>query len=124
MGVRHSDHSPNKVNPWRAVPAADTTACEEYPEAPLYKNIPTTKWKANKNWVNSLENLPRETMNRSPRKALSAEEQELVMLGRSDRRAYDGAPPTIPHAINYRDVESCIACHSQDTDIIVGGTPT
>jgi cytochrome c-type protein NapB len=30
---------------------------------------------------------------------------------RAERRAYNGAPPTIPHPISDRDAASCVACH-------------
>ncbi len=124
MGMRNSSQSPEEISPWRAAPAPDVGESENYPEAPLYKDIPTTKWKANKDWVNSLSNLPHQKLDRTARKPLTEEERKRIMRGRAERRAYDGAPPMIPHAINYRDVESCVACHSQDANVIVGGKRT
>lgn len=33
------------------------------------------------------------------------------LTARSQRRAYNGAPPTIPHRVDPVDVASCVACH-------------
>lgn len=35
-----------------------------------------------------------------------------VLADRSQRRAYDGAPPTIPHAIDGKSTFECLACHA------------
>jgi cytochrome c-type protein NapB len=36
-----------------------------------------------------------------------------ALAARAARRAYDGAPPVIPHAIDQRGVPDCLACHGQ-----------
>lgn len=33
---------------------------------------------------------------------------------RAERRAYNGAPPTIPHRVAPRDATTCVACHGPD----------
>jgi len=33
------------------------------------------------------------------------------LAARADRRAYDGAPPVIPHAVDQLAVPACLACH-------------
>lgn len=38
---------------------------------------------------------------------------------RAARRAYDGAPPTIPHAVGQRGYPACLACHQDGA--VVGG---
>jgi cytochrome c-type protein NapB len=51
-----------------------------------------------------------------PVKALpvaSAAERTKAVTGRQAHRAYDGAPPTIPHEIDPRGVPGCLACHGQ-----------
>ncbi len=124
MGMRQSTGGDSGESPWRSSKEAQTKENEVYPEAPLYKNIPTTRWKANKDWKNELANLPRAGNDLTPRAALDQDERALIMLERIQRRAYDGAPPTIPHAINTRDVRSCTACHSQDANVMVAGKRT
>lgn len=121
MGMRQSTGAEGEMSPWRS---AQVVAAEEqgvYPEAPLYKDIPTAEWKANKDWVNNLSNLPTKAMDRTARAHMDEHSIDLILAGRSDRRAFDGAPPTIPHAINFRDVRSCSACHSQDSNVLIAG---
>lgn len=45
---------------------------------------------------------------------LQTEAERIAALRRrAARRAYDGAPPTIPHAIDQLAVPSCLACHDR-----------
>ena len=39
------------------------------------------------------------------------EERDAAVVQRAARRAYDGAPPTIPHEVGQRDEPPCLACH-------------
>lgn len=39
------------------------------------------------------------------------EDKRRDLAARAQRRAYNGAPPTIPHRIDPVDASSCIACH-------------
>jgi cytochrome c-type protein NapB len=46
------------------------------------------------------------------------EEQKLKALERrAGRRAYAGAPPTIPHSVQERSPSACLACHGQGAQI-------
>lgn len=121
MAMRQSRDAASWHAQW--LPADEATAQERssYPEAPLYRDIPTTPWKANKEWRNQLANLPRQKMSLVNQKPLETAERMLILKDRSSRRAYDGAPPTIPHSINYRDVESCSVCHSQNANVMIAG---
>lgn len=42
-----------------------------------------------------------------------AERLAATLAARAERRAYDGAPPRIPHTIDERSTSSCIACHGE-----------
>lgn len=37
----------------------------------------------------------------------------MTVAERGTRRAYDGAPPTIPHAVSQRDLPNCMTCHAE-----------
>lgn len=41
----------------------------------------------------------------------SEEERSLALERRRERRAYAGAPPVIPHPIQEREADACLACH-------------
>lgn len=47
----------------------------------------------------------------------SDEEWEAVVARRAGRRAFAGAPPTIPHDIDQQGRPSCVACHLEGTRI-------
>lgn len=121
MGMRQSTHGAGEEQPWLAAKQAAEPGKAHYPVAPLYKDIPSAEWKANRDWKNELSKLPREPLDRTPREQINRAELAKVFAARIQRRAYDGAPPTIPHAINYRDVNSCTACHSTDSNIMIAG---
>lgn len=45
---------------------------------------------------------------------------------RQARRAYDGAPPTIPHPVRQNSASECLACHGQDLKLgkkVAGSLP-
>ena len=69
--------------------------------------------KVNSQWENSLRKLIQ------PRDALIGsgyhirEEREAALTDRAGRRAFDGAPPTIPHPVENRSSSSCLACHGE-----------
>lgn len=42
---------------------------------------------------------------------VAPEQKHASLAMRSSRRAYNGAPPVIPHAVDAIDGRSCIACH-------------
>lgn len=45
-------------------------------------------------------------------------EQKLRSLQtRSERRAYNGAPPVIPHAVDQLGADSCLACHAAGIEL-------
>lgn len=39
--------------------------------------------------------------------------REAATGARAARRAYDGAPPTVPHAVGQMDVPNCLTCHGE-----------
>lgn len=51
--------------------------------------------------------------------SLEGTSKQEVLATRASRRAYDGAPPTIPHAIRQDSALECRACH--DTGIRIRG---
>lgn len=51
--------------------------------------------------------------------ALDGTDKPLALADRSVRRAYDGAPPTIPHPIRQDGAPECLACH--ETGLVLRG---
>jgi len=48
-------------------------------------------------------------------------QRDAALARRALRRAYDGAPPTIPHAIDQLSVPECLTCHEHGT-VVAGLT--
>jgi cytochrome c-type protein NapB len=96
------------------------TSSENLPAAPKYREIPKAAWLANRDWQFTLADLPRAT---APEKQPVATETErkAAVERRASLRAYDGAPPVIPHGIDTLSSASCLSCHSQDGNLVIAG---
>ena len=90
------------------------------PEAPKYNEVSVAKWLANHDWNYTLDNLPRA---KSPEElpVASEAERQAAIESRAMRRAYDGAPPIIPHGIDTINSASCLSCHGKDGNLVIGG---
>ncbi len=47
----------------------------------------------------------------------ASNEREAAIKARAERRAYDGAPPTIPHEIDQMSTEDCFDCHESGEEV-------
>lgn len=45
--------------------------------------------------------------------SITPEHKTLALMSREQNRAFNGAPPTIPHVVERMSAESCMACHGQ-----------
>ncbi len=45
--------------------------------------------------------------------ATPAGDKQAALAARASRRAYDGAPPTVPHAVRQSAAAECLACHDE-----------
>lgn len=117
MGMRQTEKARTGV-----IQEQETETTEEgdFKPAPKYGEIPDAGWLANEEWSFTLKDLPRKPVDLSPQKSLDAKELALALAGRKERRAFDGAPPTVPHEINQMSSASCIVCHGEDATLLVG----
>lgn len=90
------------------------------PVAPTYGDIPSTAWLANRDWNFTFKNLPHLTPDRSPQTPLDADQLAAALKARAERRAFDGAPPTVPHQIDQLSVAACMSCHSTESTLLIG----
>lgn len=90
------------------------------PVAPSYGEIPNTAWLANRDWHFTFKNLPQVPRDLTPQVPLDAAQLAEVLKARALRRAYDGAPPTIPHEIDQLSVAACMSCHSSESTLMIG----
>lgn len=44
---------------------------------------------------------------------ISPEQKQFALARRSQNRAFNGAPPTVPHTVDQMSTQSCMACHGE-----------
>lgn len=97
---------------------SDRTTRPDVPQAVRYSEMPSARQQAHAGMTSHLDDL------KFPKPGpfdpvIRTEEMKLAALvDRSRVRAYDSAPPVIPHGITQSSAVSCLACHGQG--IIVG----
>ena len=87
------------------------------PLAPVYAALRARQHQANSAWRNSLATLPPAPAFTADTPPLSPAELAHLLAVRETRRAYAGAPPTVPHPIDQVHSASCLACHGTPTRI-------
>lgn len=107
MGLRQtvSETSINTVLPIESHHEVDTHSGAI--PAPSYSEIAKAQYSPNASWKSRLSDL---TPNDAFDSVISTDSDEL-RYRRQTRRAYDGAPPVVPHPIDQWTAESCLQCH-------------
>ena len=109
-----SARAPSQVSNFKSeIPIAPSGAME----APRYTDISSRAHHPNHGWTNSLAKLPAAPVFTAATPPLTPDEVDALLLRRVSRRAYSGAPPTVPHPIDQRESTSCLACHGTPTRI-------
>ncbi len=98
------------------IPAASPDAAHA-PLAPVYAALRSREHQPNHGWRSSLATLPPAPAFTPDTPPLSPAELAQLLGTREARRAYAGAPPTVPHPIDQVHSASCLACHGQPTRI-------
>lgn len=98
----------------RAAPteSADPATSADVVPSTHYAAITDTSAWPNRAFATRVRALPAPTASPDqPAVVVDAAERELALRARASRRAYAGAPPTIPHAVDARSAAACMACH-------------
>jgi len=84
-------------------------------EAPRVREYSLMRFlpKANHGWSNTVAHFPAPVADLALTNPPSPEERLLAVQQRRARRAFEGAPPVIPHAIDQTSAISCLACHGE-----------
>jgi cytochrome c-type protein NapB len=85
-----------------------------------YWKLPEAGLQPNASWQNTLAKLPPAPASRDPLPPLDEDERAAAVAHRKSRRLYDGAPPTVPHAISQDNSASCLSCHGAANTLIAG----
>jgi cytochrome c-type protein NapB len=97
-----------------AVPDAQRHAILEtqsVPRATSYGEQKRLQDGANADWENHLRKLIQPGVDLTTLTNVSDADRALALRERSSRRAYDGAPPVVPHPVPQDSAASCLACH-------------
>lgn len=90
----------------------------EIPEAPSYRELVDRDLSPNADWRSQIERLKSEHPGIFDRVTRTPEMKLAALADRARNRAFEGAPPTIPHPIRQNSDASCLACHGEG--VIVG----
>jgi nitrate reductase (cytochrome), electron transfer subunit len=102
----------------RPPPLPERPTLEAWPTetdvAPTYAGLREVKRGANADqYASGLASLRGELPGPFEPVAQTEEDRRRALESRRAHRAYEGAPPTIPHAIDHQALPACLACHSQ-----------
>ncbi|MFA6961920.1 MAG: hypothetical protein WC205_14285 [Opitutaceae bacterium] len=101
----------------RVVIVSESPEVSSAPAAPRYSDLTDRTRQANHAWHSATATLPVAPAYTADTARLSPEEQIVLQAHRDSRRAYAGAPPTVPHPIDQHSSASCLACHGHPTRI-------
>ncbi len=76
-----------------------------------YADVPSVAMGPTKPWQAALQDLPKSEYNLFTKITPSEQEKEASSKVRASRRAYNGAPPIIPHPVENTNDAACYACH-------------
>lgn len=88
------------------------------PTAVSYRRMPEVNLGPNRNWSSDIRKLPRISDAQSPPAAAPSDDMRITAIaGRGAARAFEGAPPVIPHAIDQLTPANCMLCHGEGVRI-------
>jgi nitrate reductase (cytochrome), electron transfer subunit len=114
MGLRHSTShvapggqpSTQATLPFATLESGKVPAARRYSEMSL---LP----KANSGWSNVITRLAQATNDLFATVTNTEAQRAETILARATRRAYDGAPPVVPHPIDQSSAFACLSCHGE-----------
>lgn len=94
-------------------PRAPAAVAEEGPVATVrsYREMRINPQGAGSGWQTDIDALIAAGPDRTDAVALEGTSKAEVLAARASRRAYDGAPPRIPHSVRQDSAAECLACH-------------
>jgi cytochrome c-type protein NapB len=99
-------------------PHRERSGATDVPTAVGYIEQDWSRDGPNGQWQNSLLDF-RQSVAPAPgtEAPVTLEVRTAALQARASRRAYDGAPPTVPHPITQDSSAACLACHEQGLQV-------
>lgn len=115
MGLRQTGSQLNAAQPVSLVASRGKhTEVQERSEVSIarrYSEQNRLKDGPNADWENHIAKLVQPFIDYTTLTNVTEAERALALNERSSRRAYDGAPPVVPHPVAQDSAASCLACH-------------
>lgn len=99
--------------PPRAAPPGVTVAEATVPVAVTYRQLPEARLRPNAGWQSNLATLQFDRPGLFDPVVRTEETRQAALADRARNRAYDGAPPTIPHPVQAGSDSACLTCHGE-----------
>jgi cytochrome c-type protein NapB len=115
MGLRQTGSQISMTRPVSLVtPEAERRAILDSNQVPVAVSYADQDWLrdgANGQWQNRIANLTQPPSDIAALTNATDAERSRALSERAARRAFDGAPPVIPHSIAQDSSAACLACH-------------
>ncbi|MGP1346132.1 MAG: diheme cytochrome c precursor [Phycisphaerales bacterium] len=95
----------------------DVTDNQNTIPATAYKDFDRRNHGPNRDWRSNLASLTQPEIDLFEAVFFTEEQRQEFIKARATRRAFDGAPPTIPHPADQMTSASCVACHANGLHI-------
>lgn len=83
------------------------------PQAVVYTDMTGARFGPNANWQSPWPTQTADPNESYDLAAASPQERDAINAQRAQRRAFSGAPPVVPHAIDQTNAASCLVCHGE-----------
>jgi cytochrome c-type protein NapB len=117
VGIRQGAPRPEPKPVVRDAPEARPDAIP----ATAYRDFDRRRLGRNRQWKTTLASLEQPPLDLFDKPQRSEAALREALVARAGRRAFDGAPPVVPHPIDQLSTASCLACHSDA--IAIGSSP-
>jgi cytochrome c-type protein NapB len=115
MGLRQTGSQISMTRPVSLVtPDSERRAVLETNAVPVAVSYARQDWLMegpNAHWQNRVANLAQPATDLAALTNVTEAERMLALAERAARRAFDGAPPVVPHPIAQDSSAACLACH-------------
>ncbi len=97
--------------------SAEERSDHDVEPARSYSELMDTPYRGNTQWEKSLQALSKQRPGWMDEVERTEELTQRALSERLEHRAYEGAPPTVPHPIREKGYAECMACHGEGLKI-------
>lgn len=114
IGTRKGSYEPHSE---RADEASEVDPERPENEARSYGELLEDPFRSNEQWQGEIERLASERPDLFEEVEVDDEARDDAVADRAENRAYNGAPPTVPHPVKQTGDLACAACHTEGVEV-------